>query len=103
MLWFSGGDTTYRNNGGTPCDPATSLRRAIDIGVSYGMKYIETYQTDVQRLIIRLVPDVDSRSERVDPLRRWPTLRRCAHATDRPHRSETVAHEVKKYHNSGER
>jgi len=44
MLWFSYGDTTYRNNGGTPCDPATSLRRAIDIGVSYGMKYIETYQ-----------------------------------------------------------
>ena len=58
MLWFSYGDTTYRNNGGTPCDPATSLRRAIDIGVSYGMKYIETYQTDAQRLIIRLVPDV---------------------------------------------
>jgi len=26
--------------------------------VSHGMKYIETYQTDAQRLIIRLVPDV---------------------------------------------
>ncbi len=45
----------------------------------------------------------DSRSERLDPLRRWPTLRRCARVTDRPYRSETVAHEVKKYHNSGER
>ncbi len=55
---FFHGDTTYRNNGGTPCDPAASLRRAINIGVSHGMKYIETYQTDAQRLIIRLVPDV---------------------------------------------
>ena len=55
---FFHGDTTYRNNGGTPCDPAASLRRAINIGVSHGMKYIETYQTDGQRLIIRLVPDV---------------------------------------------
>ena len=47
MLWFSDGDTTYRHNGGTPCDPSTSLRRWIDIGVSYRMKYIEIYQTDV--------------------------------------------------------
>jgi len=45
----------------------------------------------------------DSRSEWLDPLRRWPTLRRCARATDRPYRSETVAHKVKKYHNSDER
>ena len=38
----------------------------------------------------------DSGSERLDPLRRWPTLRRCDRAIDRPHRSQTVADEVKK-------
>jgi len=35
MLWFSYGDSTYRNNGGTPCAPATSLQRSIDIGAAY--------------------------------------------------------------------
>ncbi len=45
----------------------------------------------------------DSGSERLDPLGRWPTLRRCDRAIDRPHRSQTVADEVKKSHNSGDR
>lgn len=50
MLWFSYGDTTYRNNGGKACNPATSLRRSIGIGASYGINYIEIYQTDVINL-----------------------------------------------------
>jgi Beta-galactosidase len=50
MLWFSYGDKNYRNNGGTPCDPATSLRSSIDTGVSYGTNYIEIYQTDIINL-----------------------------------------------------
>jgi hypothetical protein len=51
MLWFSYGDRTCRNNGGqAPCDPEATLRRAIDIGLAYGMKYIEIYQRDVVNL-----------------------------------------------------
>jgi Beta-galactosidase len=51
MLWFSFGDRRCRNNGGQgPCDPAATLRRAIDIGLSYGMKYIEVYERDIINL-----------------------------------------------------
>ena len=46
-LWFSFGDRTYRNNGGTPCSAATSLQRLVDTGVTYGMGYIELYEVDV--------------------------------------------------------
>ena len=53
MLWFSYGDPNYKNNGGTPCDPAYSLRRSVDIGASYGINYLEIYQTDIINL-----PDV---------------------------------------------
>ena len=51
MLWFSYGDPRCRNNGGhAPCDPEATLRHAIDIGLRYGMKYIEIYQGDVINL-----------------------------------------------------
>lgn len=51
MLWFSYGDPTCRNNGGrVPSDPEQTLRRAIDIGLAYEMKYIEIYQQDVLHL-----------------------------------------------------
>lgn len=51
MLWFSYGDPTCRNNGRqAPCDPEATLRRSIDIGLAYGMKYIEIYQADVLHL-----------------------------------------------------
>jgi hypothetical protein len=51
MLWFTYGDPTCRNNGGQrPCDPDATLRRAIDTGVSYGMRYLEIYRQDVINL-----------------------------------------------------
>lgn len=49
-LWFSYGDQTYRNNGGTTCAAATSLQRLVDIGKGYGLGYIEIYQVDVINL-----------------------------------------------------
>jgi hypothetical protein len=60
MLWYSYGDPTCRNNGGnTPCDPEATLRRAIDIGLAYQMKYIEIYEQDVLHLpaVIRYAHD----------------------------------------------
>jgi Beta-galactosidase len=51
MLWYSYRDPRCRNNGGqAPCDPEATLRQAIDIGLRYGMKYIEIYQRDVINL-----------------------------------------------------
>jgi Beta-galactosidase len=51
VLWYSYGDPTCRNNGGrAPCDPEATLRRAIDVGLAYKMKYIEIYQQDVLHL-----------------------------------------------------
>lgn len=51
MLWFSYGDPTCRNNGGQkPCDPEATLKKAVDIGVSYGVRFIEIYQRDVINL-----------------------------------------------------
>jgi hypothetical protein len=51
MLWYSYGDPTCRNNGRQgPCDPEATLRRSIDIGLAYRMKYIEIYQADVLHL-----------------------------------------------------
>lgn len=49
-LWFSYRDSTYRNNGGTPCDAATSLQRLVDTGAAYGVGYIELYEVDVINL-----------------------------------------------------
>lgn len=50
MVYWCVGDSTYRVNGGTPVDPSVALRESVDAGVSYGMKYIEIYQTDVRNL-----------------------------------------------------
>jgi hypothetical protein len=50
MLDACYGDTTYRNNDGVPDDPAAILHKSVDLGVSYGMNYIEIYQTDVLNL-----------------------------------------------------
>jgi Beta-galactosidase len=50
MFYWCFGDTTYRVNGGVPADPAIVLRNSIDIGLGYGMKYIEIYRTDVLNL-----------------------------------------------------
>jgi hypothetical protein len=48
MLWFTYGDPTSRNNGRrAPCDPALTLRKAVDIGAGYGLRFIEIYQRDV--------------------------------------------------------
>ena len=60
VLWYSYGDPNCRNNGGRgPCDPETTLRRAIDIGLAYKMKYIEIYEQDVLNLpsVIRYAHD----------------------------------------------
>ena len=51
VLWYSYGDPTCRNNGGRgPCDPEATLKRTIDVGLAYKMKYIEIYQQDVLHL-----------------------------------------------------
>lgn len=60
MLWYSYGDPTCRNNGGrAPCDPEATLRRAVDVGLAYNMKFIEIYQQDVLHLsgVIRYAHD----------------------------------------------
>ena len=49
-LWFSYGDTTYRNNGGTPCAAMVSLQRLVDLGATYGAGYVELYEMDVVNL-----------------------------------------------------
>jgi hypothetical protein len=51
VLWYSFGDPSCRNNGGrAPCDPEATLKRTIDVGLAYKMKYIEIYQQDVLHL-----------------------------------------------------
>jgi len=50
MLDACYGDTTYRNNAGVPDDAAVILHKSVNLGVSYGMNYIEIYQTDVLNL-----------------------------------------------------
>jgi hypothetical protein len=49
-LWFSYGDLTYRNNRGLPCAPATALQRMVAVSRSYGVSYLELYETDVVNL-----------------------------------------------------
>jgi hypothetical protein len=50
MVFSCYGEPTYRVNDGVPDDPGSVLRRSIDAGLSYGMKYIEIYQPDVASL-----------------------------------------------------
>ncbi|CAN5594040.1 hypothetical protein BH20VER3_BH20VER3_18680 [soil metagenome] len=50
MLYWCANETSYRMNGGVPGDPATVLRKAIDAGLSYGLSFLEIYQTDVINL-----------------------------------------------------
>lgn len=50
-LWFIYGDASYRQNGGTPGDPAAILQRTIDLANEYGMRWLEVYQTDVVHLL----------------------------------------------------
>jgi hypothetical protein len=50
MLYWCFTDTTYRMNGGVPANAATVLHNAIDLGVGYGMKYLEIYQLDCVNL-----------------------------------------------------
>ncbi len=50
MLLWCYGDTTYRVNGGVISNPSLVLPKAIAAGASYGMKFVEIYQTDVVNL-----------------------------------------------------
>ena len=50
MLDACFGDTTYRNNAGVPDDPANILHKSVNMGLGYGMNYIEIYQFDVLNL-----------------------------------------------------
>lgn len=54
MLDASYGDTTYRNNAGVVDAPASILHKSINLGSSYGMKFIEIYQMDVLNLPIEI-------------------------------------------------
>ena len=44
------GDTTYRNNDGVPDEADNILHQSVNLGNSYGMKFIEIYQIDVLNL-----------------------------------------------------
>jgi len=50
MLYWCYGDTKYRVNGGVAIDPSIALENSVDIGVAYGMQYIEIYHTDILSL-----------------------------------------------------
>lgn len=50
MLWNCFSDPTYRMNQGVPDDPAAILHESVNAGYSYGMDYLEIYQTDVVNL-----------------------------------------------------
>lgn len=48
MLWFVTNDLTCRMNGRVkPCDPATVLKEAVEIGARYGLLFQEIYQQDI--------------------------------------------------------
>jgi hypothetical protein len=48
MLWAVTNDSTCRMNGKVkPCDPATVLQEAVELGAEYGMRYEEIYQKDI--------------------------------------------------------
>ncbi len=49
-VWAAYDDPSYRINDGIRCDPATALRQSVDIGIAYGISYIELYQKDVVNL-----------------------------------------------------
>ena len=48
--WRAYDDPSYRINDGIPCDPATALRQSVDIGIAYGISYIELYEADIVNL-----------------------------------------------------
>lgn len=50
MLYWCYDEPLYRMNGGVPGDPATVLTASINAAGSYGIGYIEIYQTDVRNL-----------------------------------------------------
>jgi hypothetical protein len=50
MVYWCYNEPTYRVNGGAPGDPATVLSTSVDAALSYGVNYIEVYQTDVLNL-----------------------------------------------------
>ncbi|MBA3608992.1 MAG: beta-galactosidase [Chthoniobacterales bacterium] len=54
MLDACFGDTTYRNNAGVADDPGVILHKSVNLGASYGMKYIEIYQLDVLNLPVEI-------------------------------------------------
>ncbi len=50
MLYWCANEPTYRMNGGITGNEGTILHNAIDAGLTYGMQYMEIYQTDVINL-----------------------------------------------------
>lgn len=49
MLWPALDTTSCRLNGGSsPCSPATTLGQAVEVGIAYGMQFIEIYESDVR-------------------------------------------------------
>jgi len=54
MLFNCFSDTSYRVNNGVAGAPAAILHQSINLGVSYGMNYIEIYQVDVLNLLAEI-------------------------------------------------
>ncbi len=48
--WRAYDDPKYRINDGIRRDPAMSLRQSVDIGIAYGISYIELYEADIVNL-----------------------------------------------------
>jgi Beta-galactosidase len=50
MLWWCYGDKSYRVSGGVHIDPSKALKKSVDVGLGYGLRYIEIYRKDILNL-----------------------------------------------------
>jgi uncharacterized repeat protein (TIGR01451 family) len=50
MLWYCYGDNGYRVNGGVAIDSSKALTKSVDVGLGYGVKFVEIYRTDITHL-----------------------------------------------------
>jgi hypothetical protein len=48
--WFAHGDPTYRDNRGRPIDANAAVQVMLNLAGEYGMKDLELYQSDAERL-----------------------------------------------------
>ena len=49
-IWRAYDDPNYRINDGVRIDPTAALKKAINVGIAYGISYIELYENDIVNL-----------------------------------------------------